>query len=129
MKRAWIWRIGAATVTALALCGCTVSEDTASQLLVAPGNYDLYSCPQLVNTVNSLRGRKLELERLMARAETDIGGKVMSTMGYRPDYLRVRGELHSAETTLREKNCEMPPPTPPKAAAAPQTVKPKRPKR
>ena len=112
------------------LAGCSSAEDTASTLLVAPGGFDFYSCPQLVDTVNSLRARKLELEKLMARAETDVGGKVMSAMGYRPDYLRVIGQLKSAEATFREKQCQMPPPAAAAPAPAPKT-KPaaKRPKR
>ena len=128
MRRVRIWCAGAAIAMAAALAGCASTEDTAATLLVAPGDYDLYPCSQLVNTVTGLKARKLQLEQLMARAETDIGGKVMSTMGYRPDYLRVIGELKSAEATLREKRCEVPPPATP--AAAPPKAKPgaKRPK-
>lgn len=105
-------RIAAVCFVALGVGGCAMSEDTVSTLLVAPGNYEFYSCPQLVSAAASLRGRQKQLEDLMARAETDFGGKVMSATGYRPDYLRVRGELRSVETTAREKQCDLTPPQP-----------------
>jgi hypothetical protein len=125
MRETRIWCFGAAVALVTALGGCASTDDTASKLLVAQGDYDLYSCPQVVNLVTGLKARKAELEKLMARAETDIGGKMMSAMGYRPDYLRVIGELKSAETTMREKHCEVPPP--PAPAAAPKAAA-KRPK-
>lgn len=116
-------RIAAACIVALGAGGCAMSEDTVSTLLVAPGNYEFYSCPQLVSTAATLRGRQKQLEDLMARAETDFGGKIMSTTGYRPDYLRVRGELRSVEMTAREKQCDLTPPQPKRPA---QPAQPKR---
>jgi hypothetical protein len=105
---------------ALGLGGCAMSEDTVANLLVAPGAYEFYTCPQLVSNAASLRARQAELEQLMAKAETDAGGKVMSSMSYRPEYLRARGELRSVEATAREKQCDL---TPPPKPAAPATTK------
>lgn len=96
--------------------GCSVTEQGASSLLVAPGSYEFYSCPQLVDRARSLRGRQRELENLMAKASTDAAGRMMSAVTYRPDYLTVLGDLHEVERTARQKQCDLTPP-PPKAAA------------
>ena len=89
------------------LGGCAMSDENAASLVVAPGDYDLYSCPQLAVAATSLRKRRTELQGLMARADVDAGGRMMSTLGYRPEYLKVSGELHSIEATAREKKCDL----------------------
>jgi len=105
-------RIGVAPVPALilgalALGGCAMSDDKAAALLVAPGGYDFYSCPQLAVAASGLRTRRQELESLMARANVDAGGRMMSAIGYRPEYLKIRGQLHEMERTAREKQCDL----------------------
>ena len=84
-----------------------MSDDKAASLLVAPGDYDLYSCPQLAQTAADLRKKRGDLEALMARAEGDSGGRFMSAVGYRPEYLKVRGEVHEVETTAAAKHCDL----------------------
>lgn len=96
-----------ALVAAALLGGCAMSDENAASLLVAPGDYDLYSCPQLAVAATPLRKRRTELQGLMARADVDAGGRVMSTIGYRPEYLKISGELHSIEATAREKKCDL----------------------
>ena len=134
MNGAYIPRISAALLAAALLAGCATTNDTVSTLFVAPGDYDLYSCPQLQQTAGSLRGRRDELQGLMAKAETDAAGKFMSTLGYRPDYLRVTGELHELEKVAREKKCDLSAvpvkrtptlPAPPSSRAGPGLVKPR----
>jgi len=49
----------------------------------------------------------VELEGLMAKAESGAGGTLINAVGYRPDYLKVRGEQHALEKTAREKNCDL----------------------
>ena len=128
------WRIGAALLAAGLVAGCALSDEKAASLLVAPGDYDLYSCPQLAQTAASLRTKRVELEALMARAETDSGGRMMSALGYRPEYLKVRGELHEIDATAREKHCDLsavpltdkpPAPSPVAPPASPRMMKPR----
>jgi hypothetical protein len=117
-----------ALLGALALGGCAMSDEQAARLLVAPGDYDLYSCPQLAVTANSLGTRKQELERLMARAGVDAGGRMMNVIGYRPEYLKISGELHEVEKTARGKSCDLSaqPGTDSSAAPPPGTASPSR---
>jgi len=107
MKSGRSLHLVAAMAAALLVGGCALSDDKAASLLVAPGDYDLYSCAALARTAASLKARRVELEGLMARAERDSGGRMMSAIGYRPDYLKVRGELHEIEATAREKKCDL----------------------
>jgi hypothetical protein len=100
-------RLVATLLAAGLLAGCAFSDEKAASLLVAPGDYDLYSCPQLARTAADLKVRRAELEGLMAKAEGDAGGRMMSALGYRPDYLKVRGEIHEIEKTAREKKCDL----------------------
>ena len=99
--------IAAALLAAGLLGGCAISDDKAASLLVAPGDYDLNSCPQLAVTYAGLKVRRVELEGLMAKAESGAGGTLINAVGYRPDYLKVRGEQHEIEKTAREKNCDL----------------------
>jgi hypothetical protein len=125
------WRAAFGLVAAGLLAGCATSGDTAATLMTAPGGYDFYSCPQLAQTAASLKLRRTELEHLMAKAESDAGGRVMSAIGYRPDYLKTRGALHEVERTARDKQCDMSiapakPPAPPRAASTvPARAKPR----
>ena len=129
-------RIAAALMAAGCLAGC-VSDETAGSLLVAPGGFEFYSCPQLVQAAAGFRARAAELQRLMDKAERDPGGKLVSALGYRPDYLSVRGQLHEVERTARSKQCALPassqtatsaapaPPPPPSSRAMPGLVMPR----
>ena len=101
MKSGWMSWSGMALVAAVVLGGCAMSDEKAASLMVAPGDYDLYSCPQLAVAAAPLRKRRMELHGLMARADVDAGGRMMSTIGYRPEYLTISGELHSIDATAR----------------------------
>src|SRR5690348_4616925 len=90
-----------ALVAAALTGGCSVTEQGTARLLVAPGSYEFYSCPQLVNAAQSFRSRQRELENLMAKASVDAAGRMMSEVTYRPDYLTVRGQLHEVELAAR----------------------------
>jgi hypothetical protein len=107
MKSGWMSWSGMALVAAVVLGGCAMSDEKAASLMVAPGDYDLYSCPQLAVAAAPLRKRRTELQGLMARADVDAGGRMMSTIGYRPEYLKISGELHSIDATAREKKCDL----------------------
>lgn len=95
----------AALLTALPLAGCAMSDDKLATMLVAPGKFALYTCPELVQKAKELGARQRELEGLMAKAGDGASGKVVSTLAYRPDYLSARGEMHDVREAATGKGC------------------------
>jgi hypothetical protein len=95
--------IGFAVVGLLA--GCSTSDTTMASFLVAPGKYTLYNCTQIANQEKTNAIRAQELEQLMARAEVNTSGRLVSTIAYRSEYLTVRGELDELKRTSIEKKC------------------------
>jgi hypothetical protein len=91
--------------TAGLLAGCSMSDDTMASLMVAPGKFTLYSCEALVEQERKSSTRARELEQLMARAEVDASGRLVSTIAYRSEYLTVRGELEELRRAAAEKKC------------------------
>jgi hypothetical protein len=110
---------------ATALCGCAQMGDTVSSAFADPAKYDLYECTQLEPERKVLANRAAELQGLMAKAETGVGGAVVAEMAYRNDYISIRGQQELAEEAWRRNKChETPPavpapsaPTPPPAPA------------
>ena len=92
------------------LAACTTSgggtDDRLGRLLVAPGKYVLYSCPELATQATATAARLRELERLMAKAGSDSGGQLVSAMAYRPEYTEKRGEMSELRNAAVEKNCK-----------------------
>ena len=110
--------ISAVALAAATLAGCaTQGGGDSSSLLVTPGRYDFYSCPQMAQATVPLRVREKELEALMAKAGDGPGGALASTLAYRSDYLQVRGNLNELAKSAAAKNC--PPVQPPMAEPAP----------
>jgi hypothetical protein len=87
------------------LAGCAMSDDNLSRALVAPGRYTLYTCPELYTEAKSISSRQHELEGLMAKAGTGVGGEVANSLTYRPDYLSNRGLLRDVHEEAATKNC------------------------
>jgi hypothetical protein len=103
---------------AATLCGCAQMGDAVSSAFADPAKYDLYECTQLEPERKTLLNRAAELQGLMAKAETGVGGAVVAEMAYRNDYIAVRGQQKLAEEAWRRNKChESPPaaPTPPPA--------------
>ncbi|HEY7229469.1 MAG TPA: twin-arginine translocation pathway signal [Pseudolabrys sp.] len=97
-------------VSAIALLsGCAASDDTAGRFFVQPDKYVLYSCKELAEATQNVAARQLELEKLMARAETDSSGRLMSDLAYRPEYSQLRGQMNELRRTSAEKNCKFTP--------------------
>ena len=94
------------SVALMSLCGCT-SEETAGRFLVAPGQYVLYSCPELANTARATETRQHELAALMRKAEVDAGGRFVSAQAYQPEYNLLRGRMDQLRKTAAEKNCNL----------------------
>ncbi|HEY0567763.1 MAG TPA: twin-arginine translocation pathway signal [Xanthobacteraceae bacterium] len=107
VRRTWAAYSAAAGALVGLLCGCAGS-DTVGSLLVSPGKYDLYSCEQLAARLKPAATREKELRGLIAKAERDTSGVVVSALAYRTEYATARGDLRQIEETSQRKQC--PPP-------------------
>src|SRR2546423_14798625 len=92
--------LAAVTLLALAaaLPGCANMSDSSMSLAFAdPAKYDLYECKHLEPERQNLAKRAAELQGLMAKAETGVGGAVVAEGAYRNDYIAVRGQQRLSE--------------------------------
>ena len=122
-RRAFAKGLVTALMVAL-LAGCAAQgsfEDRTGSLLVTPGKYTLYSCPQLAVRGAELKTRESELAVLMAKAGSGPGAAIAATLAYQTEYSQVRGELDELTKETAAKHCP-----PPKPAAAPSPPKPKK---
>ncbi len=119
--------VAAATVLALAagLGGCADLGDMALSGYADPARYDYYDCKQLEAERKVISNRSAELQGLMAKAETGVGGSVVGEIAYRNDYLYARAQSKLVEEAWRRNKChETPPPaTTPTAAPTPPPAK------
>lgn len=109
--------LAALLASGLALSGCAGMSDSISPAFADPGKYELWDCKQLEGERKTLANRTEELQKLMNKAETGVGGAVVSEMAYRNDYIAVRGQAHYAEEAWRRGKCQESPPAPPSAPA------------
>ncbi|MDI1265356.1 MAG: twin-arginine translocation pathway signal [bacterium] len=108
-----------------AVSGCASMGDTISPAFADPAKYDLYDCKQLEPERKGLAARAAELQGLMAKAETGVGGSVVAEIAYRNDYIALRGQSRLAEEAWRKNRCQdAPPEAKPVAAPAPITPAP-----
>lgn len=98
-----------AAIAVFALAGCTMSDDQLGRLMVAPDKYALYNCSEIARAAQAAAAREAELQRLMARAGTDAGGRLMSSLAYDSDYLTVRGEINEMRAAAAAKHCDAAP--------------------
>ncbi|TPQ35089.1 twin-arginine translocation pathway signal [Bradyrhizobium guangdongense] len=119
--------LSALLVSAAALSGCASVGDTISPAFADPGKYELWECKQLEAERKSLAARTADLQKLMDKAETGVGGALVSEVAYRNDYVAIQGQRHFAEEAWRKNRCResVPgaavagaPPTPPVIAPA-----------
>ncbi len=102
--------IGLATL----LASCVSSQqgstdDKLSGLLVAPGKFVLYTCPEIAEKAAATAKRQRELEALMAKAGTSGAGGLVSAVAYRPEYLETRGDMNELRRAAAEKGCKFVP--------------------
>jgi hypothetical protein len=107
---------------ALALCaglsGCAdVGDSFASGAFIDPAKYELYDCKQLEAERKALALRTAELQGLLAKADTGVGGSVVGELAYRNDYISARASVKLLEDTWRRNRCA--PSSPAAAAPAP----------
>ena len=103
----------------LSLSGCADMSDGMTQAFADPAQYELYDCKQLEAERKSLANRAAELQGLMAKAETGVGGAVVSELAYRNDYVAVRGRTRFAEEAWRKNRCRETAPAGPSPAPLP----------
>ena len=89
----------------LMLSGCANMGDTMSTAFADPAKYELYDCKQLESERKNLATQAANLQALMAKAETGVGGSVVSELAYRNDYIAVRGQQRFAEEAWRRNKC------------------------
>jgi hypothetical protein len=88
-----------------ALCGCTSLSDEMTGAFADPAKYALYDCKQLEAERKKLAVRSAELQGLMEKAQTGVGGPVVAEMAYGNDYVQVRGQAKNAEEAWRQSKC------------------------
>jgi hypothetical protein len=98
-------------IVATALAGCAASDDSVGRFLVTPDRYVLYNCTQLAKATQATVSRQRELEMLMAKAETDSVGVLVSSSAYRPEYAQLRGIMNELRKAAADKNCKFEPGT------------------
>jgi hypothetical protein len=102
-------------VLGVTVSGCANMSDGMSTAFADPAKYDLYDCKQLETERKSLATRTAEVQGLMTKAETGVGGSVVSELAYRNDYIALRGQSKFAEEAWQRNKCQASAP----AAAAP----------
>jgi len=106
--------LAAIALLAATLSACTgssggSSDDTFGRILFSPGKYALYTCPEIADRVTANVARQRVLEGLMAKAGAGSGGRLVSSVAYRPEYLELRGEMVELRRVAAEKNCKFVP--------------------
>jgi hypothetical protein len=99
-----------AAVVLLVLCaglgGCAnVGDSFASAAFVDPAKYGNFDCKQLEVERKGLALRTAELQGLIAKAETGVGGSVVGELAYRNDYISVRASARLVEETWQRNKC------------------------
>lgn len=101
------------------LGGCAnVGDSFASSAFVDPARYENFDCKQLETERKTLATRTAELQGLIAKADTGVGGSVVGELAYRNDYISARAQAKLAEETWQRNKCVAGSP----AAAAPTTA-------
>ena len=117
-------------LTALAFCllgltvsGCADMSDSVSTAFADPAKYELYDCKQLEAERKTLANRSAELQGLMEKAKTGVGGSVVAELAYRNDYVAVRGQSKFADQAWQKNKCRETPQQITPAAESPAAIK------
>ena len=105
VRRSAVIAVSGAALAA-ALSGCATSDDQLARFAVAPDKYVLYNCDEIARQLQVTGAREKELQQLMARASTDAGGRLASSLAYDSDYLTARGEINELRATAAAKHCD-----------------------
>src|ERR1700716_4216332 len=108
----------------LGLARCASMGDNMSTGFADPAKYELYECKQLEPERKALAARLVDLQGLMAKAETGVGGTVVAELAYRNEYIAVRGQSRFAEEAWQRNKCVATAPAPGAPAPVPPVVAP-----
>jgi hypothetical protein len=86
-----------------------MADDQLARLMVTPEKYALYNCHEIAIEAQAAAAREQQLQQLMAKADIDASGRLVSAVAYRPDYLTVRGELSELRAAAAAKHCDVVP--------------------
>ncbi|MDC7786535.1 hypothetical protein PQJ75_05240 [Rhodoplanes sp. TEM] len=86
------------------LGGCAQNLDLGI-LYAAPGKYDYLRCQDLPARLAGAVAREKQLNDLIARANQEPGGQVVSTAAYSADLAQARAEQKMLRQTAVDKNC------------------------
>jgi hypothetical protein len=94
----------------LAACSESNSFTTGNPFTVFadPGEFEFYSCEQLLPQRNALVTRAHDLKLLMDKAEQSTGGAIVNVIAYEADYVTAREQVKVIEETARIKKCNFP---------------------
>jgi hypothetical protein len=107
----------------LTLSGCADMSDGVSTAFADPAKYELYDCKQLEAERKNLANRSAELQGLMEKAKTGVGGSVVAELAYRNDYVAVRGQSKFADQAWQKNKCRETPQQLTPAAESPDAIK------
>ena len=93
---------------ALALAGCEAVSDMGSYGFVMRDRYVYASCKEIANTGTGMLNREKELTGLIEKADSGLGGFIVSTTTYRSELEQVRAHLKALARAARDKNCDVP---------------------
>jgi hypothetical protein len=96
-------------------CAAGLGDSAASGAFVDPARYDLYDCKQLDTERKKLAGEIAELNGLIAKAKTGVGGEVVADVAYSNSYISARAQAKLADEAWARNRC---------AAAGPSSLSP-----
>jgi len=105
------------------LGGCADMSEGMTSAFADPAKYDLYECKQLEGERKNLANRAAELQGLMAKAQTGVGGPVVAELAYRNEYISVRAQTRLANQAWERNKCHPSTPTPGVPPAPPPAAK------
>jgi hypothetical protein len=97
--------LGGVVLLAAALGGCAGLTATVGDPYVAPGKFSFLRCQDLATRLETTEARHRELQALMERSGSGVGGGAVNAFVYRPDMDGVEAELKALKATAAEKNC------------------------
>ncbi len=120
MRRVLCVALFGAMTMSLGACATGGESPFGSSVFVDPAKYDLYNCQQLATARKATNDRVVELEGLMAKAETGAGGALVSGLAYQTDYRASRAQRDAIDEKMARNNCsaELAAPSAPAAPAS-----------
>jgi len=103
--------LAAILAAGLSFSGCADTGDSMTTAFADPAKYALYDCKQLEAERKRLAQRTAELQGLMEKAQTGVGGPVVAEIAYRSDYIAARGQARNADEAWQTRKCRETPPS------------------